>query len=82
MNKYFKLETGKLEKYNIDPNHCPSSKLLIKEAQDTEAGLLNESSRLAYALGVTRSSCLAPTLGVTKFVIVRGMLLFTVCCAN
>ncbi len=35
-----------------------------------EAGLLN------------KSSCLAPTLGVTKFIIVKGMILVTLCCAT
>ncbi len=28
------------------------------------------------------SSCLAPTLGVTKFIIVQGMILVTLCCAT
>ncbi len=37
---------------------------------DTEAGSLN------------RSSCLAPALGVTKFIIAIDMILVTLCCAT
>jgi hypothetical protein len=29
---------------------------------------------------LNKSSCLAPTLGVTKFIIVTGMSLVTLCC--
>jgi hypothetical protein len=39
-------------------------------SQDPEAGLLN------------KSSCLAPALGVTKFIIVGDMILVTLCCAT
>ncbi len=38
--------------------------------QAPEAGLLNQSS------------CLAPALGVTKVIIVRDMILVTLCCAT
>jgi hypothetical protein len=39
-------------------------------SQYPEAGLLN------------KSSCLAPALGVTKFIIVGDMILVTLCCAT
>ncbi len=38
--------------------------------KESEAGLLN------------KSSCLAPALGVTKFIIVINMILVTLCCAT
>ena len=42
----------------------------LTERESTEAGLLN------------KSLCLAPTLGVNKFIIVKDMILVTLCCAT
>jgi hypothetical protein len=44
--------------------------VIVVKRLPSEAGLLN------------KSSCLAPTLGVTKFIIVKGMRLATLCCAT
>ncbi len=44
--------------------------LSMRTLQSAEAGLLN------------KSSCLAPTLGVTKFIFVKEMILVTLCCAT
>jgi hypothetical protein len=44
----------------------PTSGLILL----AEAGLLN------------KSSCLAPTLGVTKFITVKDVILVTLCCAT
>jgi hypothetical protein len=39
-------------------------------------------SEYPEAGSLNKSSCLAPTLGVTKFIIVTGMILVTLCCAT
>ena len=46
------------------------SRGILIEGEGSEAGLLN------------KSSCLAPTLGVTKFKIVTDMIWVTLCCAT
>jgi hypothetical protein len=42
----------------------------------------NKTNRLGEAGLLNKSSCLAPTLGVTKFTNVRDMNLVTLCCAT
>ncbi len=49
--------------------HC-SPRYWCSGALEAKAGLLN------------KSSCLAPALGVTKFIIVTDMVLVTLCCAT
>jgi len=58
----------------VTPKAAAKLELLINKLASgygyTEAGLLNNSSSLA------------PTLGVTKFIIVKGMILVLQCCAT
>ncbi len=58
---------------NIDVRYCRDAQIMIVHSYvniKTDASLLN------------KNSCLAPTLGVTKFIIVKAMILVTLCSTN
>ena len=57
----------------------------IKNLVTPKAGAKRELlyNKLASEVGLlNKSSCLAPTLGVNKFIIVTDVILVTLCCAT